>query len=298
MTATAAAVGPRPEPGGPVTSTTDGPDLLSDPAVLFYPVTHRDAVGEVTDRLMAAVALGLYLPGERLPTERALAATLGVPRTTVRDSLARLRADGVVETRRGRTGGAYVRADWSDRSPDAIRNALRPDDEELAALFDMRELVEGMIARAAARRRTPDDVAAITRALAAFLAATTPSEHHRADIALHAAVLLAAHNSQLVALTTDLLARITPGIAIEPYSPDMDARASVEHRELVEAVVAGDAERAGTIAEHHFQITSENTRRVVARGHADTGYADTGGHLADLGDVPGADPGEATPRVA
>lgn len=241
-------------------------DVLADPRVLLHKVTLPDAVGEVADRLMTSIALGLFVPGERLPTERSLAGSLEVSRTTVRGALARLRASGVVETRRGRNGGAYILASWTHHSAEAVRNTMAADLSVLEDLLDTRELVEGMTARTAARRRSERDILAIEHALAAYADSGSPEACHAADIALHAAILWATHNPQLALLTQDLLRRVTPGLAIEPYSTDMDARALVEHRELVAAIVAGDEQRAGHVAEHHFTISSENTRRVLRRG--------------------------------
>lgn len=172
----------------------------------------------------------------------------------------------MVETRRGRNGGAYILASWSAGSAAAVRNTMTAEVDELEDLLDMRELVEGTIARTAANRRTEDDIAAIQQAMATFLEASTAVAHHVADIALHSAILWATHNPQLALLSRDLLSRVTPGIAIEPYSQDMDTRAVGEHVELTDAIVAGDAERAAAVAEHHFTISSENTRRVLRRG--------------------------------
>src|SRR6195952_4778562 len=78
-------------------------------------------VDEITDRLVTAIAIGEYLPGARLPVERELATALGVGRMTVRAALARLVERGLLETRRGRGGGAYVVDHWAPASPDAVR---------------------------------------------------------------------------------------------------------------------------------------------------------------------------------
>ena len=75
------------------------------------------AAGELlADRIMTAIALGEFTPGQRLPAERELAAQLGVSRTTVRDALARVVTTGLLEVRRGRSGGAFVRRPGSGRS--------------------------------------------------------------------------------------------------------------------------------------------------------------------------------------
>ena len=52
--------------------------------------------------------MGAFVPGQRLPSERELAASLDVSRTTVREAISRLAATGFVEVRRGRNGGAFV----------------------------------------------------------------------------------------------------------------------------------------------------------------------------------------------
>jgi GntR family transcriptional regulator, transcriptional repressor for pyruvate dehydrogenase complex len=72
---------------------------------ILEPVKLRSGGEHVADRLVTAIALGEFVPGQRLPSERELGATLGVSRTTVREAIQRLAALGYVEVRRGRTGG-------------------------------------------------------------------------------------------------------------------------------------------------------------------------------------------------
>jgi GntR family transcriptional repressor for pyruvate dehydrogenase complex len=51
---------------------------------LGAPIVTRHVADDVVDRLVTAVALGLYVTGQQMPTERELAAMLGVSRTSVR----------------------------------------------------------------------------------------------------------------------------------------------------------------------------------------------------------------------
>ncbi len=60
-------------------------------------------------RITEAIHLGLLDDGERLPVEVDLAAQFGVAPMTVREALATLREQELVETRRGRSGGSFVR---------------------------------------------------------------------------------------------------------------------------------------------------------------------------------------------
>lgn len=241
------------------------------------PVRPASAVDEVSDRLLTAVALGDFLPGERLPGERELARLLAVSRSTVHAALGRLRLAGVVETRRGRSGGAFVLASWAAASGAAVQRTLGSRRPELEQLLDLRGLVEGMVARVAAERRTPADIERLREALSAFARAGTPAEEHAADTAIHAAVLAATGNPQIVALSLDLLARVSSGFAIEPYSREVYARALAEHTALVTAVVDGAAEAAGSVARDHFSMTARQLRQVMSRGEPP---ADDGGQPA------------------
>jgi DNA-binding FadR family transcriptional regulator len=242
--------------------------VLDDPARrVLRPVRVPTAAAEVADRLITAIAIGEYLPGERLPAERELAQLLDVSRSTVREAVGRLLAVGIVDIRRGRQGGAYVRASWTAASAEAVRRTLLPRWEEMEQLFDLRCLVEGMVARVAAARRQDEDIARMRAALDRFAGAPSPHEEHAADIAFHNAVVAATRNPQIVGLSRDLLARVSLGFPIEPYDggPAVYDRALREHTELCEAIAAGSVERAGQIAQGHFTITNEAVRQVLSR---------------------------------
>ncbi|TVZ05271.1 FadR family transcriptional regulator [Trebonia kvetii] len=254
-----------PYPTGSGAGAADGVRRLVHPAPLSEPVQRASAPSEVTDRLLAAIAIGEFLPGERLPAERTLAQMLGVARSTVHDALHQLRDAGVVEIRLGRSGGAVVRSDWTPESAGAVARTLSVQRPQLGELFDLRRLVEGMIARAAAERRTPDDVRQLENGLLACRRARSSKEAHAADQSIHRAVASATQNTHVLAMRESILATITLGIGIEPYSATHYDQALNEHTELVEAIIAGDVDGAGGIAERHFEITRDVVQRVLDR---------------------------------
>src|SRR5215213_6518866 len=79
-----------------------------DPALLG--VARATMAGAVAERLITAIAVGTYSPGERLPPERELAERLSVSRVTIRQALQQVGELGLVEARRGRGGGTFVTA--------------------------------------------------------------------------------------------------------------------------------------------------------------------------------------------
>jgi GntR family transcriptional repressor for pyruvate dehydrogenase complex len=240
------------------------------PAPLLGPVRVSTAAEEVADRLITAVAVGEFLPGDRLPVERELARLLGVSRPTVREAISRLQAAGVVDIRRGRLGGTYVRDSWTEVSAPAVRRTLLPRWPEFEQLFDLRGLVEEMVARTAAQRRRPEHIERIRSAVEAYESAETGREMHAADTAFHQAVLDATGNPQIIALSRALLTRVALGLPIEPNTDvrEVHERALREHSAIAHAIVAGDVELAGEIAREHFTITADTLREALSRGMA------------------------------
>jgi GntR family transcriptional regulator, transcriptional repressor for pyruvate dehydrogenase complex len=230
---------------------------------LSTPVQPVSAARAVADRLIAAIAVGDYSAGDRLPPERDLAEMLSVSRVTVRAALADLRGSGYVEIRRGRGGGSFVRQDWGSRTSDVVLELLGNDWARLEQLFDLRRLIESLVARTAAERHTPEDATAIRAALERYEQVSDAAGSRSTDVDLHRSIAAATHNPMLTDLSRQLLAQVSLGISHEPFTPGMRETALPQHRTLVEAILAGDADTAAEIAREHFRITEHALRSAV-----------------------------------
>lgn len=235
---------------------------MGDP---FEPLHVRSAGEQVADRLMTAIALGEFVEGQRLPPERELAAMLRVSRTTVREAVAILVANGQAEVRRGRQGGAYVLSDRSPESDAAVRRTLTAGWPQLEQLLDLRSLVEPLIARTAAQRRRPGDVPRIRAAVEAYRDAPDRAASSAADGRFHQTIAEATRNPLLVTMSDRIRQAVSLGFRAEPYTPAIRQRAIREHAELAEAIIAGEADTAATIARAHFSITEEVLRSLFER---------------------------------
>jgi GntR family transcriptional regulator, transcriptional repressor for pyruvate dehydrogenase complex len=229
------------------------------------PIVTRHIADDVVDRLVTAVALGLYTPGQQLPTERELSATLGVSRTTLREALKSLTENGYLEVRRGRNGGYFVRSTWGPKSAEHVRRQLVARWDEFQNIFDARTLVERMIARTAASRRTEADVRAIAAALTAYGEAPDHDASRRADAGLHLAIARATHNPILVEMSVDFRTKISLNLGAEPYTDEARQTAIGQHKELVSAIAAGRIDEAGEIAANHFKLSEDLFRALVER---------------------------------
>ncbi len=232
---------------------------------LLTPMPMRTAGERVAERFVTAIALGEFVSGQRLPTERELAAMLEVSRTTVREAIQRLQASGYVRTRRGRGGGTFVAADLGPDSDEMIHRTLVPAWQELTELLEFRQLIEKLIARTAAERRDDQDVVAIRKAVEAYARAGTRDASRVADHALHQAIAAATHNRHLVELSARVRREVSLGFDAEPYSPEVHNRAIRQHPALAEAVIAASPDRAAQLAAEHFSLTEKMLRELHAR---------------------------------
>ena len=238
---------------------------MSDTSPPLRPLRTATTGEQIAHRLSTAIALGEFSLGDRLPSERDLAALLEVSRESVRAALRRLADAGLIEIRRGRGGGAFVRAQWSKTTEDSVRRTLVANWDDFEDLFDYRRLIESLIARTAARRADDADRAAIRAVLVAFDAASSPGEARRIDTELHLAVARATHNARLVRLHRLLLSEVSLGVSAEPYTWEIYDEAKPQHHALADAVVHGDEDRGAHIAAEHFSITERALRGLAAR---------------------------------
>jgi DNA-binding FadR family transcriptional regulator len=238
---------------------------------LLVPVPMRTAGERIAERLVTAIALGEFEPGQRLPTERELAATLEVSRTTVREALHRLHAAGYVTTKRGRGGGTFIQTGAGPGADEMIKRTLVPAWDELTEVLDYRRLIEQLIARTAAQRRSAEDITTIRRAVAEYASASGRDASRLADHALHQAIARATHNSRLVDLSARIRREVGLGFDAEPYTPQMRHRALRQHPTLAEAVIAGDPARAARLAASHFSLTEDMLTELHVRLHLRAG---------------------------
>jgi GntR family transcriptional regulator, transcriptional repressor for pyruvate dehydrogenase complex len=187
----------------------------------------------------------------------------------VREATQSLAAGGYLEIRRGRAGGAFVLRSWGPSSAAAVRRTLDAGWDDLQALFDLRTLIESLIARTAAQRHLKADVAPICEAHADYVAAQDRGASHAADQALHTAIAAATQNPYLVQTSLQLRARASLGFLAEAYSERLREIALDHHAALVAAILDRRADDAARIATAHFGLTERALRDVLNRAHAE-----------------------------
>ncbi|MBO2448516.1 FadR family transcriptional regulator [Actinomadura barringtoniae] len=220
------------------------------------PLRPSPLVEQAALHLREQITSGEWPVGTKLPGETTLAAQLGVGRSTVREAIRALAGAGLLQARQG--SGVFVIATEPEED---LQTRLRR--ASVGDVYEIRMMIEVRAAELAAARRTDEDLAAMDRALAARgEAAGGPDEPFiDADIALHVAVVAAAHNPLLGDLFGEFLPVLREGLLdlvrlIDVPTAEGD-HGRAAHTGLVEAIRARDAAGAAATIE-------EELRRTVA----------------------------------
>ncbi|MGH3517404.1 MAG: FadR/GntR family transcriptional regulator [Haloechinothrix sp.] len=228
------------------------------------------SVEAVADVLRRRIALGGFPPGSRLPTERELAAMLGVGRNTVREAIRTLGDEGLVSTTRGRTGGSRVTAP----SPPAGRaDVAAKFSAQLRDYMEYRMAVEPEAARLAAQRASVAQRRRLTELLDEPV--TDVATYHRIDTEFHLQLAHASGNPVLAdAVTRAREEMFIHGNALwllSDWATVYSAEQSVnevfraEHRVIARAVADGDAAAAERAMRAHLTEAGEQFERLLSR---------------------------------
>lgn len=204
--------------------------------------------------------------GDRLPSERDLAEQFKVSRSSVREAIRSLELQGLVVSKRG--SGTFINADNLDSVLALMTAALKPGGEDLADVFEMRHLLEPPIAALAAQRASSEDVERLRRILEQQRRQIEAGETGvESDTAFHFALASATHNTALVKVVSaveDIL-QISRDLSLQ--EPGRPQRSLASHHEILETIVAGDAERSQRAMEHHLTAVEPGTLIAEAPNH-------------------------------
>lgn len=226
--------------------------------IAFGTVTRDALPDQIAARLIALITERQLKPGDRLPPERELAASMGVSRSSLREALRALALLGVADMRQG--DGTYLTNLQPGSLMRSVGLVLALSDSGLEELFEARKLVEPGLAALAARRVDDATAAELARCAEASADALDDAEAFMwADIELHATIARAASNAVLERLLESITGM---GIASRRRTgrlAPVRASSAHDHREIVAAIAAHDPEAASTAMLRHL----ENVERAV-----------------------------------
>jgi DNA-binding GntR family transcriptional regulator len=184
--------------------------------------------------------------------EKRLAAELGVSRTPVREALARLEADGLVEVlpRRG------VRV-------------VRKNKDEIVEMIIAWAALEGMAARLSCERASDDELQSLRRLMSSFEPSGVRShldEYSAANLQFHSRIIELGHSQVIADLADGLLVHVR---AIRRHTigdADRPERSMVDHLHIIEALEARGADLAERLVREHALNLASHVQRSWAHG--------------------------------
>lgn len=210
----------------------------------------------IAAQIFQEIAEGRLKPGDRLPTEQALAETFGVSRNVVREAISRLRSEGIVQSRQG--VGAFVARATAGPS-------LRFDAEQLndrmafQNVFELRAILEIQAAGIAAQRRSEEQLADIFLQLERMRGAEKwEAGGVDADLEFHKAVARATGNPYIAMVIGFLSEHMRRSImeTRERSAGEVDHIVEItiaEHDAIHDAIAAGSGEEARSAMAHHIR---------------------------------------------
>ncbi|MGH3348065.1 MAG: FadR/GntR family transcriptional regulator [Nocardioides sp.] len=233
--------------------------------------------GTLTERIRSEILRVLttreLAPGDRLPSERELAASLRVSRPSVREAVRSLQAEGRLVVKHGQ--GVFVAEPAMQKT---LRESIARLDHSLGELFAMREVLEVPAARWAAQRQDVEQIRAIEAAFAdldAELLATHDFDRlQQLDALFHLRIVQAAGNRLLEQSQSVLNDLMVTGLQTTLAIEGRAEKARTEHLRILTAIRDGDAAESARAAQAHVRKTRSAANRRIAEASARLGRPD------------------------
>lgn len=238
---------------------------MSEQPIAPFGLLQKEALpDQVINLILDLIQQQQLKPGDKLPPERELAASLGIARQTLRSALSALAAIDVLEIRQG--AGTFITDLKPDKLIDRLKFFISLSDSSMHEFFEARTSIELTVVALAAARITDAQLAA----LSVSPALRFPEDgfvnfvHH--DLAFHAQIAAAAQNS-ILAEFLDIFRAIRGNIrrATTLTTADIE-RAIGEHQQIVDALMARDPERAQRAMRQHMESSEMALRHLLQRG--------------------------------
>ncbi|MDK2820256.1 MAG: hypothetical protein PWP31_221 [Clostridia bacterium] len=226
---------------------------------LFKPINRnpKNVYHRVVDEIKQSIFEGKMTPGDRLPAERELAEMLGVSRTSVREALKMLEAQGLVTIRHGQ--GVFISEQDADEYLKNFANHLLVNEETVSHLFEVRKTLEPQTVRWVAKRASDADINDIynhvvtTQEQLKKLGSGRLSLLAGHDSNFHNYLAKATGNTVLVRLMNSMLDLLADSRSRSLSIPSRGESSLEDHYKIVKALIRRDAEGAAAAMLEHLE---------------------------------------------
>jgi GntR family transcriptional regulator, transcriptional repressor for pyruvate dehydrogenase complex len=237
----------------------------------FEPVATRRTFEEAVDQIAERVKSGDLHVGDKLASERELAAQMRISRPTLREAVKVLAEAGVLEVRRGQSGGIFVISELVPRELLRSRSEMRVG--EVAGVLEARRLLEPRVAQLAAVHAGEEDFAAMQDTIdrQRELAGADDFLKHedlflQLDLKFHLAMARATRNSTVVSLMRSLFSRLEIARDMAVHAPLVPDWVIDIHERTLAAIRGHDFELIDSVMDEHLSQLEQIWERETGRG--------------------------------
>lgn len=232
--------------------------MATSPRTITLDDSRVSRAGALARSLEHDIVDGALAPGERLGTKEQLRVRFGVAVATVNEAIRMLEMRGLVEARPGPGGGVFVAAPSARVRLSHLVLGFKWEDADYSDCLVVRNALEPLVCRDAARRGDAADIRGLDRTVDAMeAAARDAAEFLRLNWQLHREIARLCRNAPLQTIYLTLLDFVEQGLEEVAPDPDFDASTSVEaHRALVAAIASRDASTVDEALTRHQPFTA------------------------------------------
>ena len=235
---------------------------MAEPVQSDFEIVRRQKVYEAVAEQIERLILRKLKPGDKLPSERELAETLCVSRSSIRDAIRSLELMGMVEPRQG--AGTIVREISSDSLVNPLANARKRKEELIGELLDFRMMLEPPLAARAATRVSSDEVSEMEEILERQEKKVRGGESTIGeDSEFHYAVALASGNSVVLKVLDTLMDLLRDSRERSLQVEGRQQKSVAGHRRILDALKRHDSEAAKVAMRRHIEDVEEIVLRIV-----------------------------------
>jgi GntR family transcriptional repressor for pyruvate dehydrogenase complex len=202
---------------------------------LFSPIRSRKLSDAVYRQLVSLISSGELKPGDKIPSERELAADMGISRQSIREALNRAEVMRLIEVRQGE--GSFILSSVNESLKPPLTLIMEKEVERIFDFLEIRKLVEGWCAEKAAVEATADELENMQEILDKMKKVAAKDKQWEAmDLALHLSFAKATHNVIAVHIMEALKSNFRPFFKFAKSMPS--------------------SERIDVLWQHHYEIFS------------------------------------------
>lgn len=229
---------------------------------LFSTVTPRKIPDVVYKQLVSLIANGRLKPGEKLPSERDMAADMGVSRQSIREAINKAKTVGLIEVRQG--GSTVVVSSIKEHLKTPLAIILEEQAEKILEFLDIRKLFESWCAEKAAAAAKPADLRTMLDLLQR-MEELQPGEAawEKADLSFHSAIAAASHNLIAIHIMEGLKSSFNSYFKAKKFAlgPDRKDLLHHQHQGVFMAIKQKNQQAAKDRMLEHLEYVEEVIRR-------------------------------------